>query len=162
MIRAIKQICAEKRGVATIELALVAPVLAVMVIGVSDISNAYGRKLQLEQAAQRAMERVAQTTGENTPADTIKNEAVCQFNGLNPDNTCQTAPLTVDDVVVTYSLKCNGVVTDYSTDCASGQTEVRYISTTVTYNYAPMFAMKIGAHSDGMYHLVATAGVRVV
>ena len=50
-----------------IELALVAPVLALMVIGIVDMSNAFSRKLALEQGAQRASRKIMQTT-ETTPS----------------------------------------------------------------------------------------------
>ena len=161
MIRRLQQLSRDKSGTATIELALVAPILAAMVIGVSDISTAYGKKLELEQAAQRAIEKVAQTTGEATPEDTIKSEAVCQFNGTNSDGTCKTAPLTAANVVVDYSLTCDGVATAYTSDCTGTQLEVRYITATITYNYAPTFDYHFGTHSDGTYHLDGSAGVRV-
>ncbi len=161
MIRRLKQLARDKSGAAIIELALAAPVLATMVIGVTDISTAFSRKLQLEQAAQRAIEKVGQTTGEDTPVNTIKKEAVCQFNGTDADDVCLTTPLTEGNVTVAYSLKCNGVVTDYATDCVGGQTEIRYISTTLTTTYTPMFDMHFGTNADGTYHLTATAGVRV-
>ena len=114
MIRQLKQLSRDNSGAAIIELALAAPILAMMVIGVSDISTAYGKKLELEQAAQRAIEKVAQTTGEATPEDTIKKEAVCQFNGTNNDGTCKSAPLTTSNVTVTYSLTCDGTCLLYT------------------------------------------------
>jgi Flp pilus assembly protein TadG len=161
MIRTLKQLARDRSGSATIELALCAPFLAMMVIGVSDISMAYGKKLELEQAAQRAMEKVMQTTGETTPEDTIKTEAVCQYNGTDSDGVCLTSPITTDNVTVTYSLKCDGVVTNYSLDCAPSQLEIRYINATVTDNYTPMFDLHFGTESDGTYHLSGQAGVRV-
>jgi Flp pilus assembly protein TadG len=162
MIRRLKQLLRDKVGTATVELALAAPILATMVIGVTDISIAYGKKLELEQAAQRAMEKVMQTTGEDTPENTIKKEAVCQYNGTLPDASGVCAgTISAANVAVTYSLKCNGVVKDYSLDCVAGETEVRYITATVTDNYTPMFNMHFGTHSDGTYHLSVTAGVRV-
>ena len=161
MIRRLLQLARDKSGAAVIELALAAPMLATMVIGVSDISIAYGKKLQLEQAAQRAIEKVGQTTGEDTPENTIKKEAVCQFNGTDSGGTCLTTPLTSADVTVTYSLTCNGVVTDYAADCVAGQTEIRYISAKLATSYTPMFNMHFGTQSDGKYHLTSTAGVRV-
>lgn len=161
MIRRLRQLARDNRGAAIIELALAAPLLAMMVIGVSDISTAYGKKLELEQAAQRAIEKVAQTTGEATPEDTIKSEAVCQFNGTNSDGTCKTTPLTAANVTVEYSLTCDGTVTAYTSDCTDTQLEVRYITATVNYNYAPNFDLHFGTHSDGTYHLDGSAGVRV-
>ena len=162
MMRRLLNLARDRKGAAVIELALAAPILATMVIGVTDISIAYGQKLELEQAAQRAIEKVAQTTGETTPEDTIKKEAMCQYNGTEPDDLgiCPGA-VTSDDVSVTYSLKCDGVVTAYSTDCAPGQAEIRYISTTVRDNYAPMFDLHFNTDEDGTYHLEGTAGVRV-
>jgi Flp pilus assembly protein TadG len=161
MMRLLRQLARDRSGTATIELALCAPILATMVIGVSDISIAFGKKLELEQAAQRAMEKVMQTTGEETPEDTIKKEAVCQYNGTDSGGTCLTAPITAANVTVTYSLTCDGTATDYLLDCAEGQAEVRYISTKVTDTYTPMFDLHFGTNAEGNYDLSGTAGVRV-
>lgn len=161
MIRRFKQLAGDDRGAAVVELALAAPILAAMVIGVADISTAYGKKLELEQAAQRAIEKVAQTTGEGTPEDTIKKEAVCQFNGTNSDGTCKTGPLTTANVTVTYSLTCDGTDTPYTNDCTGTQLEVRYITASINYNWTPTFNFHFGTHSDGTYHLDGSAGVRV-
>lgn len=161
MIRRLRQLARDRSGTATIELALCAPILATMVIGVSDISIAYGKKLELEQAAQRAMEKVMQTTGELTPEDTIKNEAVCQYNGTGSGGVCLTAPITTANVTVTYTLTCDGTAKDYLLDCTTGQAEIRYITATVTDTYTPMFDLHFGTRDDGKYHLSGEAGVRV-
>jgi Flp pilus assembly protein TadG len=162
MMRRLINLARDRKGAAVIELAFAAPILAMMVIGVTDISIAYGQKLELEQAAQRAIEKVAQTTGETTPEETIQKEAMCQYNGTEPDaeGICPGA-VTAEDVTVEYGLKCNGAVTDYGTDCAPGQTEIRYITTTVRDNYTPMFNLHFNTREDGTYHLEGTAGVRV-
>jgi len=161
MIGKLNRLARNERGTSTIELAIIAPVLALIVAGVSDIAIAYGRSLELEQAAQRAMEKVMQTTCVYTDAATIKKEAVCQINGTNDDGTCKTGRITTDNVTVTYSLTCNGASVAYSSDCTTGQTEVRYIQAQVTDTYKPVFARTFGQASDGYYHLDATAGVRV-
>lgn len=140
----------DNRGVAIIELALYAPILATMTIGVVDISSAFGRKLALEQAAQRAIEKVMQTTGDNTVEDEITAEAAAQ------------AGVPVDQVTVSYRLECDGVYnSDYDASCASGK-EARYILVTVSDVYHPMFPMHFGDYdpeADG-YHVVARAGMR--
>ena len=151
----------DEGGAAIIELSLAAPVLALMTMGVTDISIAYGKKLQLEQAAQRAIEKVGQTTGEDTVEGTIKTEAVCQYNGMS-GSSCNASPITTSNVSVTFKLTCDGVDTTWTSDCTGTQTEVRYITTTVTDNYTPMFPVHFGTQADGTYHLSATAGVRVV
>ena len=158
----LRQLARDRSGTATIELALCAPILATMVIGISDISIAYGKKLELEQAAQRAMEKVMQTTGAETPVDTIKKEAVFQYNGNDSDGACVlTAPITTANVTVSYSLTCDGTVTDYAEDCAEGQLEVRYITAEVTDTYTPIFNLHFGTNEEGNYHLKGMAGVRV-
>ena len=106
MMRRLRKLAREDRGTAVIELALIAPVLALLIIGVTDVSIAYGRRLELEQAVQRSIEKVMQTTGDTTVAGTIKKEAVCQINGSNADGTCAAGRLTEDEVTVTYRLEC--------------------------------------------------------
>jgi Flp pilus assembly protein TadG len=166
---------ADETGAAVIELALVAPVLALMTIGVVDISNAYSRKLALEQGAQRAIEKVMQTTGYTTVEDTLKVEAVCQVNGTNADGTCKTSPIAASNVTVTYRLECidsgGTISTQTNTDsdtfdafvCATGTVkEAKYLEVTVTDKYTPMFRTHfLGFNSgDGTYHIAATAGMR--
>ena len=164
-----------ERGAAIIELALVAPFLATMVIGIVDMSNAFSRKLALEQGAQRAIEKVMQTTELNTVQDTLKLEACVQIDGANADGTCKNTLVTANDVTVTFRLECTDssgtISTQTSTDpdvfdtyvCGTGTTkEAKYISVTVTNTYSPMFPihfMAYDAASHG-YDLSATAGVR--
>ena len=160
MIARLRQLAANERGAAVIELALVAPILASLVIGVTDISIAYGHKLELEQAAQRAIEKVMQTTGSETPEATIQKEAMCQINGANEDGTCKEGRITTANVTVSYKLQCNGTDQDFETDCAAGQAEVRHIETTVSEVYEPTFPIPFAGQEDGKWHLSATAGVR--
>ena len=163
MMRRIATLVREESGAVLIELAMVAPILATLVVGIADISTAYGKKLELEQAAQRAIEKVAQTTGEDTPENTIKTEAVCQYNGTDEEGNCLADPegIAADDVTVKYSLTCDGASQDYGTDCAGTAVEVRYIEAAIVDTYEPMFPIHFGTHADGTYHLTGTAGVRV-
>jgi len=166
-------ILADIRGAAVIELALIAPVLALTVIGVVDMSNAYSRKLALEQGAHRAIEKIMQTTDVNTVQDTLTNEAVCQVNGMNADGTCKTSPITSANVTVTWRLECTdsgGVLTTQtSTDattfdgftCPSGTAkEARYIQVALTDKYYPMFPIHFASFVADSYPLSATAGMR--
>lgn len=154
----------DERGAAIIELAIVAPVIALMTVGVVDLSNGFGRKLRLEQAAQRSIEKVMQTTGVNTVEETIANEAVCQYNGTNEDGSCKDAPLTTDNVTVTHRLECDGtlkVIAPDDEDCASNQKESRWVQVTVSDDYTPMFPLTFSGLDDGnTYHIVAVAGMR--
>jgi Flp pilus assembly protein TadG len=175
MIWFLHNLKSDRRGAAVIELAMVAPVLAIAVVGVVDMSNAYSRKLALEQGAQRAIEKIMQTTEDSTVRDTLITEAVCQVNGLNANGTCKTTPITATNVTVNYIAECKnagGTIVNTRTTtsattfdgytCGSGETEQNYISVVVTDKYTPMFPVRKfgGINADGTYHLSAEAGMR--
>jgi Flp pilus assembly protein TadG len=169
-----------ERGAAIIELALVAPILALTVIGIVDMSNAYSRKLALEQAAQRAVEKIGQTTETATVEATLANEAVCQVNGTTTTNgvtTCNSTPITTSNVTVTWSLECTdsgGTTSTQSTTdsatydaftCGGGTvSQARYLQVTVNDKYYPLFPIHFahftGSGSTGYYPISASAGMR--
>lgn len=139
----------DDRGAAIIELAIIAPVLALLTIGVVDMSNGFGRKMKLEQAAQRAIEKVMNTTGDKTVEATIIAEA------------SEQAEVTADKVKVNYRVECNGTLTA-EVSCPEGVQEAKWISVEVNDVYEPLFKIKFGgAEADGTYKLKATAGMRV-
>ncbi len=166
----------DERGAALIELALVAPMVALMVVGIVDLSNAFSRKLALEQGAQRAIEKIMQTTEDNSVEGTLKTEAVCQVNGINTaDGTCKTSPITDADVTVTWRLECvdatSRAITSQQTStdaeafdkltCSATSKEIKYIEIAVKDRYTPMFPIRFGASTnDGNYAISATAGMR--
>ena len=158
-----------------IEMALVAPVLALCIIGIVDMSNAYTQKLGLEQGAQRAIEKIMNTTENATVESTLATEAVCQVNGMNSDGTCKTSPITTSDVTITWRVDCtasNGTVTTQTTTSSAtydtyvaatcNGTKSGYVSVTVNDKYSPIFPVHFASFNSGdsTYHLSATAGVR--
>lgn len=165
------------RGAAVIEMALIAPVLALGVIGIVDVSNAYSRKLALEQGAQRAIEKIMNTTETSTVEATLANEVQCQVNGSSTTSgatTCNTSP--TQTITVTWRLDCTdsaGAVTTQTTTssatydgftCAAGAvSQARYVQVNVTDKYSPLFPIHFGSSynsGDSTYHISATAGVR--
>ena len=103
-----------------------------------------------------------QTTELDTVEATLKQEAVCQVNGVE-NGACKTTPITAADVTVTYKLECtngSGTITPQtSTDptvfdsytCPGGTVrEARYIGVSVADKYEPMFPIPFaGLQSDG-------------
>jgi Flp pilus assembly protein TadG len=177
MRRVTSKLRADDRGAAVIELALVAPVLALMVIGIVDMSNAFSRKLALEQGAQRAVERIMQTTGNDTVENTLKSEVQCQVNGTTTSGntiSCKSTPVALSDVTVTYKLECTdagGTISVQTSTvpatfdafvCAAGTaSEARYLEVQVNDKYSPLFPIHFAfINGDGTYHLSATAGMR--
>jgi Flp pilus assembly protein TadG len=179
--RLLSRLLNHERGAAVIEMAMVAPVLALGVIGIVDISNAYSKKLALEQGAQRAIEKIMDTTENSTVESTLASEAVCQVNGTTTSGgvtTCNSSPITTSNVTVTWRLDCKvgGTTTSQSTTdssvydtaldtCkAAGGTRTGYVSVTVTDKYSPLFPIHFAPFNtgDSTYHLSATAGARTL
>jgi Flp pilus assembly protein TadG len=172
--RAVRECVTNECGAAIVELAIVAPMLALLTIGVVDMSNAFSCKLALEQGAQRAIEKIMQTTGDDTVEGTLATEAVCQVNGTNADGTCKATRITKSNVTVSFRLEClnsaGTISAQTSTDatafdaftCGSGTVkQARYIQVAITDRYTPMFPIHFSAiNGDGTYHISATAGMR--
>lgn len=167
-----RKLLSNDSGAAIIELALIAPIFAMLAIGVIDMSNAYSRKLAIEQGAQRAIEKIMQTTEDNTVEGTLKTEAVCQVNGTKEDGSCKTSPITEADVTVDTKLECvdaDGTANpnaDSDAMCADDQQTARYISVTIRDVYSPMFPMHFSGYraatgdTPAGYPITATAGMR--
>lgn len=149
MSAALLRLWRDRGGAAVVELAVVAPMIALLTVGIVDMSNGFSRKLKIEQGAQRAIEKIMNTSGNDTVENTLAAEAATQ------------ADVPVDHVTVTYRLECNGTLSE-GEDCPTGQEVAKWITVTVTDRYEPMFARHFGGISgDGTYHLSATAGVRI-
>jgi Flp pilus assembly protein TadG len=129
MIRFLQRISRDEGGIATIELALVAPVFATLIIGVADVTTAFNRKVELEQGVQRAVERVMQTTAEYTVAENIKEEVH------------KSAGVPKSNVSVNYFLSCNGVVKSAELDCTDTEAEVRYTIVSAFATYTPVIPL---------------------
>lgn len=147
MMKTLKVLRTDERGAAVVELALLAPILVLLTMGIVDLSNAYSRKLQIEQAAQRAIEKIMNTSASDTIENTLAAEAANQGN------------VPLDNVTVSYRLECDGVVTD-AAECGEDQVSSQWISVTVTDEYQPIFTERFGP-GTGSYKFSATAGVRI-
>lgn len=150
MIKRLKNLRRDDRGAVIVELAAIAPMLALLTVGIVDMSNGFSRKLKIEQAAQRSIEKIMNTSASDTIENTLAAEAAAQAN------------VPVDNVTVTYRLECDGVVTD-AEECPEDQQSSQWISVRVTDKYEPMFSRHfLGINGDGTYHLEANAGVRIL
>ena len=91
-----------------IEMALLAPILATMLIVMSDLSIAFSERLKLEQAAQTAIEKVMQGQASTTTdsAAALKAEAATLAN------------VPPAQVAVTFYLECVNPTTNAATATA--------------------------------------------
>jgi Flp pilus assembly protein TadG len=157
MTRLVRSLARDERGATLIEMAMVAPVFASLLIGMVDISRAYSAKLRLEQAAYRAIEKVQQYQTTTSTYSTLQSEAVSA--AVESGFTSVTA----SDVAIDYWLDCNGVrQTSYNTSCSGSDTQVRWITVDITAKFRPMFGSRFfpRANTDGTYTLHGKAGLR--
>lgn len=141
----------DERGASIVELALVVPIMGSLLIGMVDLSRAYSHKLKLEQAAQRAIEKIQQYQTSTSTYGTLQSEAA------------EAAGVPTTNVVIDYWLECNGVkATNYNSVCSSGQTYARWVQVDVTGTFTPLFPSKKypGANTNGTFTLHGIAGMR--
>lgn len=148
----LRRIAGCRAGTSTIELAIIAPVLVMLVFLASDVAMAFRMKLKLQTAAERTA-ALAVSGGIDSTA----------FQNLAAD-AAAAAGVTTDKVTVTDTLLCNST-TQSSTgnQCATGEQSKRYIALTISDNYMPMFASLGGtgwSASQGV-PLTGSASVRL-
>ncbi len=154
------RLCRDERGASVIELALTAPLMAALVIGMSDLARAYSMKLLLEQASQRTIEKVENqksvATGGYSTSLTTEAAAAMTDAGYSTGNT----------ITPNSWRECGTDTTpqSFTGDCASPtDTTTRYASVRISRNFSPMFASRAwpSANSDGTITLSGYAEVRI-
>jgi Flp pilus assembly protein TadG len=155
------------RGASVIEFALAAPFLAALLLGIIELSRAYSDRLQLEQAAQRTVERVQQQRTASADYSWMRTEAA-----LAAEITA-----TNNNPTVTQWLECtptdgNGTPTGAAVhqgadslgqECPSDtDLPARYVSISIQKTFNPIVATRyLGANADGTYTLTGEAGIRI-
>ena len=148
MMKRLSFILRDGAGTVTIELAMVAPILAAMLIGLIDISHAYSSKLRLEQAAQRTVERVMQNSFKVADAATLKTDA-------------EAAAGTGSTATVTYWLECNGVPktggtaeANYASGCTDGEQYSRHVQVSIAKSHTALIW-------ERTWNITGVAGIRI-
>ena len=148
MMKRFSSLLREHDGTVTIELAMLAPILAAMLIGLIDLSTAYSNKLRLEQVAQRTIEKVMQNSFKVADAATLKTEAEGEAG------TGATA-------TVTYWLECNGVPVTGSTpaiafasECSEGAQYSRHVQVSIAKSHTALIW-------NTSWNITGVAGLRV-
>ena len=149
-MRLLLQLWRDERGTSLIELAIAAPILAVLTAGMIDLSEGFSQKLRLEQAAQRAIEKVMNGRADTTTINALKTEAA------------NTAGVPESNVTTDFWLECNNTrAANYNSSCASGQTQARYLSVRITKGYTPFFLRyKFTSATANSYTLSGASTVR--
>lgn len=141
----------DDRGASIVELALVVPIMGSLLIGMVDLSRAYSYKLKLEQAAQRAIEKVQAYQTSTSTYTTLQSEAAT------------AAGVPTSNVTIDFWLECDGArASNYESVCTSGQTYARWVTVSVQGTFTPMFRSKYypRANSDGTFTITGKTGMR--
>ena len=142
---------ADDRGSSVIEMGLVAPFLAAMLIGMVDLSRAYSTKLSVEQAAQRTIEKIQVSSYAPTDNTTIQAEAAT------------AAGVATGNVTVTSWLQCNNSSTQlsFTSSCNGTEPFARYVRIRIQKSYTPLFRVKWDRTTSGTWTVNGAAGIRI-
>jgi hypothetical protein len=147
----LKKLRSDERGTSVLEMAIVAPVLAMFVMGIGDLGRGFSERHSLQQAANRTMELAHLGTAEENYNFLIAEAATAA--GV-PQSS-----VSLDDWV-----ECNGTRNeDFAATCAEGQQIARYIRLTINSTFVPAFS-SIGypnVRADGSVPISADVALRV-
>ena len=153
LVPALRRLLAATEGTSLIETAMVVPMLAVLVAGLSDTAMGFSKKLKVQQAAARTIE-MATAAGLNGAAfQTLQAEAA------------SAAGVPTGQVTLDKWLECGGTrQSDFTGTCATGTLPARFASITITDSYVPVFSAVLSGmqrSSDGKIALSGYSEVRV-
>lgn len=120
----------DERGTSLIEFGFLAPFLAMLAMGVIDLSRGLAERFAIQQAVNRGLElvqarpAVASATSDDVDYSFVRTEAA------------SAAGVPESQVTLTRWLECNGVEQAQVTGtCASGQDTARYLRIRITKNF---------------------------
>jgi Flp pilus assembly protein TadG len=145
----------DERGVSVIELGIVSPFLFFLIMGMTDIARGYAAKLNLEQAAHRALEQVA--------VGTVQGD----YSYLQAE-AAAAAGVPEANVTVATWLECDQVAQPaFDGVCPDGQMVSHYVRVTVTSTFRPSFNYStlgrnfLNTASNGTITQTGSAALRV-
>lgn len=151
-----RRLIRDQNGVGFIELALTAPLLALLFLGMIDLSTIIATRVDLEQAAQRTTDFALAKRPPNANTAYLVTEAKAASGVTNNS-----------DVTVTLTLECDGTVQGSFTDnCTTGQVTARFAAVEIRktvatgFNWRALAALASGGQAA--YQPVTVQGDSVV
>lgn len=145
----------DERGLSVVELGLVAPVIAFLIMGMTDVARGFASKLNLEQASHRTLEKVA--------VGTVQSD----YSYLQAE-AATAAGVPASNVTITSWLECDQVAqAQFSGSCTGTQMTSRYVRVTITSTFRPTFNYSylgknfLGVASNGTITQTGSATLRV-
>jgi Flp pilus assembly protein TadG len=162
--RSLLKLRSDERGASLIELALAAPFMAAIVIGMADLSRAYSMKLMLEQAAQRAVEK---TENQRSVASSYNSDLTTEASSAMTAAGYSTGNTYTPNSWLECSSDAGASWTtqaDFNGSCPNAtDITARYVSIRVSRDFVPMFTSRAwpGANADGTITVSGYAEVRM-
>ena len=143
----------DERGTMAIETALITPLLALMALGVFEVSSIVSREQQLQSAANEASEIIlAAAGGSGIESDDLEAIIVTSLG------------LSTDEVDIDPRYRCGTATTlatsmpSPGTGCAASEQVYSYVQLTVRDTYSPMWT-RFGVASPINYTIVRTVQI---
>lgn len=147
-----RRFAVDTHGAALVEMALIAPLIAALMMGTVDTASYFAARLKAQQAVNRSLE-MSLMGGPSVAASDIQAQAAEQ------------AGVGTGAVTVSQTLKCSGTITDWTLTCASGQETARYTQVALSTTYTPSFVLSaltsIYMSSSGDIPISITGVVRI-
>jgi len=148
----------DQHGTAVLELGLAIPIVFVLLLGLIDIARGYSIKLQLEQVAQRAIERVMNGQADRSILAAVKAEAA---TAADVPDTNVTTSAWLECRTGTGSPTFYYYPADQDQSCSSSQIGRRYIRVNISKTFSPIFDFRwAGTNADGTYTIQGATSVR--
>jgi len=126
--RSFRRLIKDRKGLGTIELALVLPGLLLMLLGMTDMSRFISARIDVEQAAQRTTDYALAKRPSSDNATYLRNEAA------------SAAGVSTNNVTAQIFLECDGVRQSNLNDtCPSGHTPERFVSISINRQVQTLF-----------------------
>ena len=128
--RIVRRIAGDERGLSVVELGLVAPVLALFLAGIIDLSFGLAQRFVMQQAVNETLELLL--------AHPLEGDADDDDVDLTYliDHVTEAADIDEDAVTIERWLQCDAVrMDDYAATCPGGQDSARYLSLTIEKDF---------------------------
>lgn len=165
----------DERGTGLVELALLAPMLALLTVGIVDLSQGIDRRMELHDAVHRTLEKAA---ARRFKFEIVDDKVVT--TDMKAD-AAEAADVPVSAVTVRAWLECDGVEQPtFTADCPALASPdpacsdpapppsakcvpilARYLEVRIDTTYSPTFGKVVAASADGTVPLFAEGAVRV-
>ncbi len=120
----------DERGTSLVEFGFFVPLMAVLAMGIIDLSRGLAERFALQQAVNRSLELV-----QARPAVAAANATDLDYSYVKTE-AASAAGVPEDNVTLTRWLECNGVEQDDPAGtCAAGTDTARYLRVRIVKNF---------------------------